>query len=230
MLKSGEPFMEVYSESLITMQREYLLARDEASVHGNDSRYKEFEESARNKLIRYGLNAAQLDKLASTRKVTDHLTIYAPAGGVISKMAVSEGQYIEEGTELYQVEDISKLWVEAELYPGETDLVHTGDQVVVRIAGFDDAGISTRVIFVSPEFRNNSQVILMRGAVDNPKGLYRPGMQAQVLVTHSAKEALAIHVDAVIREAKMNYVFVQSDQNSFMLRPVVLGLEDTERV
>jgi len=229
-LKSGEPFMEVYSESLISMQREYLLARDEAASQKNDSRYAEFEESARNKLIRYGLTPSQLERLAKTREVNDYLTIYAPAGGVISKMSVSEGQYVGEGTELYQVEDIRQLWVEAELYPGETNLAHNGDKVVVRVAGFDDAGIETRVIFVSPEFRNNSQVILMRAAIDNPQGVYRPGMQAQVVVTHSARKALAIPVDAVIREAHVNYVFVNSDKNSFMLRPVGLGLEDADRV
>lgn len=229
-LKSGEPFMEVYSEPLITLQREYLVAIDELTSHKSDVRYAEFETSARNKLFRYGLTAAQLDKLRKTREVNDHLTIYAPSGGVISKMSVSEGQYVDEGTELYQVEDIRKLWVEAELYPGETDLAHPADKIVVRVAGFDNAGIDARVTFVSPELRNNSQVILMRAAIDNPQGVYRPGMQAQVVVTHSARMALAIPVDAVIREAKANYVFVMSDKNSFLLRPVTLGLEDADRV
>lgn len=230
-IRIGEPLMDLYSELLITLQREYLLALEQAgSSKTPDQRYVEFAQSARKKLLRYGMTKEQVDRLADSREVKDRLTFYATAGGVISAMLVSEGQYVEEGTELYRVEDIRELWVEAELFAGETNMVHAGDNVTIKIAGFEYDGINARVTFVSPEFRNNSQVTVMRASIANAQGKYRPGMPAQVLVTHSARRALALPADAVIREAKGNYVFVLTDRNTFQRRTVGLGLEDADRV
>lgn len=231
LLRAGDPFMEIYSEPLITQQREYLLALDQSVADGkSDARDMEFVKSARKKLIRYGLTEEQVDRLARTREVTDRVTFNAPTGGVISSMSVTEGQYVEEGAELYRVEDIRQLWVEAELFPGETNIVGAGDKVVVRIAGFEYTDVETRVTFISPEYRNNSQVTVMRATISNAQGTYRPGMPAQVLVTHSARRALALPVDAVIRDAKGSYVFVLTDNNTFERRTVALGLEDADRV
>ena len=70
----------------------------------------------------------------------------------------------------------------------------------------------------------------MRAAVSNPEMKFKPGAQAQVLFSHSARKTLAIPTDAVIREGKGTHVYVESDTNTFQPRMVTTGLEDFERV
>ncbi len=230
-VRAGEPILEIYSEALITLQREYLLALEQAEQLGKtEPRYASFVTAARKKLLLYGLTVQQVDQLASTKTTQNRITFIAPADGIVTSIGVSEGQYVEEGTSLYRVEDIRQLWVEAELYPGETALMKAGDKVSVKIVGFEHAPSEAIITFVSPEYRDNSQVTLVRAALDNKQGTYKPGMQAQVFVSHSERKALALPIDAVIRQEKGTHVFVMTDKNTFEARMVTTGLEDVDWV
>lgn len=230
-VRAGEPILEIYSETLITLQREYLLAEEQADQLGKtEPRYASFVSAARKKLQLYGLTVQQIDQLKSTKTAQHIIAFLAPAAGIITSINVSEGQYVEEGTSLYKVEDIRQLWVEAELYPGEATLVKAGDKVSVKISGFEHAPSEAMVTFVSPEYRDNSQVTLVRAALDNRQGAFKPGMQAQVFVSHSERKTLALPIDAVIREEKGTHVFVMTDKNTFEARTVTTGLEDVDWV
>lgn len=230
-VRAGEPIMEIYSETLITLQREYLLAVEQADQLGKtEPRYASFVTAARKKLLLYGLTERQVDQLTSGKTIQNRITFLAPAAGIVTSITASEGQYIEEGASLYRLEDIRELWVEAELYPGETALVKAGDKVSVKIVGFEHVPSAAIVTFVSPEYRDNSQVTVVRASLDNRQGIYKPGMQAQVFVSHSERKALALPIDAVIREEKGSHVFVMTDKNTFEARIVTTGLEDVDWV
>lgn len=230
-VRAGEPIMEIYSETLITLQREYLLAVEQADQLGKtEPRYASFVTAARKKLLLYGLTERQVDQLTSGKTIQNRITFLAPAAGIVTSITASEGQYIEEGASLYRLEDIRELWVEAELYPGETALVKAGDKVSVKIVGFEHVPSAAIVTFVSPEYRDNSQVTVVRASLDNRQGIYKPGMQAQVFVSHSERKVLALPIDAVIREEKGSHVFVMTDKNTFEARIVTTGLEDVDWV
>ena len=79
-------------------------------------------------------------------------------------------------------------------YPNETSLVKVGDRVTLRVSGLDESAIETKVNFLSPEFRNNSQITVLRASVDNREMKLKPGQFAQVYLTHSSKEAIAVPV------------------------------------
>jgi membrane fusion protein, copper/silver efflux system len=230
-LQAGEPFMELYSETMQTLQQEYLLALDQAGqVSGAKERYAQFVLSARQKLLRYGLSEKQIDELARSKKVSDRVVFFAPLGGLVTNISVSEGQYLEEGTPLYRVEDIRHIWVEAEVYPGEAEKIKTGDAVTVKIAGFEDKPLNALVTFVTPEYRENSQLTIVRTAVENNAMIFQPGMQAQVFLRHSTRKALALPVDAVIRGGSGAFAYVMTNKNTFERRRVVTGMEDMDLV
>lgn len=227
-LRPGTAFLELYSENLLTLQQEYLLAVDQASSLGQ--RYESFVTSARRKLIRYGLAEAQVDELKQTRAAHERITYLAPVGGLVAEIFVSEGQYIEEGTPLYRMEDIRKLWVEAELYASETTNVRIGEKVDVNIPGITREALTPTVTFISPEYRDNAQVVILRALLDNSSMTYRPGMPAEVVIRHSEREAIALPTDAVIRSAGGAHVFVMTDKNTFERRMVRTGIEDAHRL
>jgi membrane fusion protein, copper/silver efflux system len=230
-VRSGEPLYELYSETLLTLQREYLLAKQQYETLGKEElRYESFLSAAERKLLLYGLTKRQVEKLAQTGTVQQRITFLAPAGGIVSEIKVSEGQYIEEGSLLFRTVDINRLWLEAELYATESAWVKPGDKLTFRVNGFESTPLEAKVIFLSPAYKANSQITVMRAAIENPDKKFIPGMQAQVLLTHSSRRAVAIPTDAVIRDAKGTHVYIETATNTFQPRLVKTGLEDFEQV
>jgi len=231
MIQQGEPLYDLYSETLLTLQNEYLLARQQfETLGGTEKRYASFLKAAERKLLLYGLTQSQINKLAAAKAVEQRITFVAPASGIVTELNVAEGQYVSEGSMLLRLENISKLWLEAELYPSEASLMKTGDQIDIRVSGFEGMATKATVTFLSPEYRSNSQVVLMRAAIDNKSLSFKPGMQAQALFTHSAKKALAIPTDAVIRDGTGSHVYIQTGLNTFRPQIVRTGLENFDQV
>lgn len=230
-IKKGEPLYQLYSESLLTLQREFLLAKEQYETLGStEKRYKSFYEAAKRKLLLYGLTEGQVKKLAESKVVQNATLFVSPANGIVTEISVAEGQYVSEGTILVKIENIENLWLEAELYPNETSFAKVGDQIKVKINGYDNESVDATIDFLSPEYRANSQIVVMRASLQNPNQQYEPGMQAQVFFSHSSKKALAIPVDAVIREGNSTHVYVQRGINTFRPQMVKTGIEDFEKV
>jgi len=109
-------------------------------------------------------------------------------------------------------------------------LAKAGDKINVRVTGFENQPIEAKVTFLSPEFRANTQIMSMRASISNQTLALKPGMQAQVLFSHSTKNALSLPVDAVIRDGRGTHVYVQRGHNTFRPQMVKTGIEDFEKV
>jgi Cu(I)/Ag(I) efflux system membrane fusion protein len=230
-IQKGTPLYEVYSETLQTLQKEYLLAKEQFETLGKtEKRFESFFKGAEKKLLLYGLTEQQIQKLGQSKTIQSRITFLSPASGVVTEISATEGQYINEGGSLFKIDDISKLWIEAELYPSETSLAKTGDKVNVRINGFENNPTEAPIIFLSPEFRTNTQITVMRASIDNVNMDYKPGMQVQVLFTHSSRKVLAVPINAVIRDGQGTHVYLQRGTNTFRPQMVKTGLEDFDKV
>ncbi|HYH54975.1 MAG TPA: efflux RND transporter periplasmic adaptor subunit, partial [Anseongella sp.] len=117
-ISKGRKLYELYSEDLLTLQKEYLLAlqQDRELGHKN-SRYASLAEAAEKKLLLYGMTQEQVDDLVQTGQLSPSVTFLAPAGGVVTEVLAAEGQYISEGAPLYSLEGLGRLWVDAAVYP-----------------------------------------------------------------------------------------------------------------
>ena len=230
-IKQGQPLYVLYSEILLTLQQEHLLAKEQYELLGKtEKRYKSFLDAAERKLLLYGLAKNQITQLTDKSSIQPRITFVSPSGGVVTEVSASEGQYIGEGAALYKIEDISSLWVEAELYPSETSLVKVGDLVNVRPSGGESTSIEARVTFLSPEYKNNSQITIMRASINNPDNTFKPGQFAQVYLTYSSRASLAVPVDAVIRDSQGTHLYLQSGHNTFRPQMVKTGVEGFDQV
>lgn len=231
LVSKGEPLYELYSETLLTLQQEYLLAKEQVESLGkNEARYNTFLQAAERKLILYGLSKKQVDQLGKSKSVKQRVTILAPTSGIVTEINVTEGQYVTEGATMYKVEAIHQLWLEAELYPQETARVKIGDKIEVVIRGYESRKVEAKVIFISPNYGTNSLITIIRAAIKNSDMELKPGMQTQVRFTNAAKQTVAIPTDAVIRDGNGTHVYVQTDSNTFQPRMVTIGIEDSEQV
>ncbi len=224
-VRVGDPLYVLYSESLLILQQEYLLAKDQYEAVGkaeSHDRYKSFLDAAERKLLLFGLTKKQIEKLTN-ESIAPRITFVSPASGIVNEISATEGQYVEEGGALYKVADLTSVWVEAELYPGESSLIKVGDEISVD--GTNDTFLKTRVSFLSPEYRAKTQTLVMRAELRNESLDFKPGQQIQVFLTPAAHDAIAIPANAIIRDGRGAHVYVQSARNTFQPRMVKTGME-----
>ncbi|RIJ34331.1 efflux RND transporter periplasmic adaptor subunit [Pontibacter oryzae] len=229
-VRQGQPLYELYSEELLTLQREYLLALKQHQELGKENpRFASFLNAAKQKLLLFGLTQAQVKALSGNKNLDARVTFVAPAAGVVTDLAVAEGQYVSEGTVLFRLGKLNKIWVEAELYPQEIANVQAGDQVSISVEGFAES-VSAKVTFISPEYRQGSQVAILRAELPNTDNQYLPGMQASVMLPGKNGSQLVLPTDAVIRDGRGSHVWVQTGKSTFKARMVNLGDESADRI
>lgn len=229
-VQKGQPLYALYSEEMLTLQREYLLALKQNQELGKDNpRFQSFLEAAKQKLLLFGLTNSQIRNLAKTGNLNANITFVAPTSGTITDIAATEGQYVTEGSVLYRLGKLNKIWVEAELYPQELAGIQSGDQVQVSVQGFADS-FPAKVTFISPEYRQGSQVATLRAELENPGEQFLPGMQANVTLPGKNGNTLVLPTDAIIRDGKMAHIWVQTGKNTYKARMVTLGEESASTV
>ena len=102
--------------------------------------------------------------------------------------------------------------------------------VRVKVNGFESEPVEGKVSFLSPEYRQGSQIITLRAVISNQNKRFLPGMQANVILAHSEKKVIALPVDAVIRDAKGSHVWILEKDGAFKSRMVKTGLENFEKI
>ena len=129
-VQKGHALVSLYSPQLISSENEYLLAitnLQKAQQGGNPQATKSASglvESSRQRLLRWGLTEAQLDHIAQTRQVEDHITINAPLGGTVTEKNAYEGMYVKEGDILFRIADLSVVWLYAEVYEDDIPFLY----------------------------------------------------------------------------------------------------------
>jgi Cu(I)/Ag(I) efflux system membrane fusion protein len=231
LVQKGQVLYRIYSEQLLTLQKEYRLTVAQVKQFPADRRFQEIEAAARQKLLLYGQTPAQVAQVISTEQDNPYVNYYAPATGVVAELTVSEGQYVGEGSPLLRLEDYGQLWVEADLYPGEASTISKGQTVQVVIAGNEATPYPMKVEFMEPALQAGTQLLTVRGTIKNTNLLFQPGMPVQVVLNRgSASELLQLPLAAVIRDGQSAHVWVQAAAEKFEPREVKIGMENTDTI
>lgn len=228
-VNKGQPIYELYSEPLLTYEQEYLLALDQVNTVG-DKNAKAYLEAAQKKLWLYGMTQEQITELANKKVASATIRFVAPVSGVITGINVAEGQYVAEGTILYRIENLNHLWAEGELYPHEAAWLKMGDSVTIRVNGYENNPMLSKINFLTPEYRQGTQIFMLRAPLAYSHLQWMPGMQTEIIVTHSKKKVLAIPNSAVIREQGGSLVYKNEGEGKFIAQRVFTGLQNFDWV
>lgn len=225
----GQPLFRVYSEQLQTLQQDYLLQVKQSEAFPQEKIYKDLKKAAASRLHLLGVSDAQIRELERANKTSPLITVYSKASGRIRELNITEGAYVAEGSPVIRLENYGSLWVEADLYPSEAASVKEGAPVTVTIDGYPSQ--TSRINFIAPELNGASQILTARASLKNPGGMLQPGMQAQVFLSSSIKDAaMKLPLEAVIREEKGAYAWVKKGHNKFEIRTVQTGAEDDRSI
>jgi Cu(I)/Ag(I) efflux system membrane fusion protein len=163
-----------YSPELTVTLSDLLRARQ--------NRNKEAEAMALKRLRLWDINDGQIEEFLRTGKVNTELTIYAPVRGHVTKKYQREGNYVDEGTPLYDVADLDSVWIEAQVYEADQEVLQKGQPVSATTLGLPNQVFSGTLDFVYPHLDESSRTLTARFHMPNPGHKLRPGMYATVKV------------------------------------------------
>ena len=230
-VSKGSPLIELYSEELNNAKQEYLLAIERQKVLDNSQiDFKQLIESAKNKLLLWGMTEAQLNELAKTKQASLNTRVYSTAAGFITELNVKEGDYLMEGSSLIRLADLSNLWAEAQVYTSQLSTISRFAIATVQLPDMPEKQIKGKIEFVNPEINPSTRINLIRVSVPNPGNQLKPGMSAYVTIENPKSNSLVLPIDAVIRNGNMTIVWVQTGINTFKSKMVVTGLESDNQV
>lgn len=181
-VNKGDHMVYMYSPELVAAQEELLqansaiaaLSRTSSSVLKSTA--VATVEAAREKLRLAGLSVVQIEEIESSGEVSDHLTIYAPIGGVVIHKNAQEGMYVKTGTRIYTIADLTKLWIIFEAYESDLPWVRYGQKVEFTSSSFPGETFSALISFVDPVVNSMSRTVRVRAVIDNPKLRLKPDM------------------------------------------------------
>lgn len=231
-VKKGAPLFDLYSEELNNAKQEYLLALDKKKLFAADAviDFDQLVQSAKNKLLLWGLTESQISELVKAGKIKPVTTFYSTGNGYITELNVQEGDYVMEGGSIVRLADLSGLWAEAQVYTSQLAEVNKSSMAMVRFPGFAEKEIQGKIEFVNPEINPDMRINLLRVAVPNPGNELKPGMPAYVVLKSPQRNSLTLPVDAVIRNGKTASAWIQAGKNTFKAVMVETGVESDDRI
>jgi RND family efflux transporter MFP subunit len=231
-VKKGQPLFDIYSPQLVSTQEEYLLALQQYNSLSNSS-YSRIQEGAqrlleatRTRLRYWDLTDEQIQDLEKTKKMRKTLTIYSPAGGVVAKKNAFAGHYVKEGENQYEIVDLSKVWVDVDIYEYELPWVRQGMPAEMDLAYIPGKRFYGEVLYVYPYLQAKTRTATLRLEFANPDYQLKPDMYANIYLKSAiAGDSLVIPQEAVIDSGVRKLVFVALGKGKFQPREVKLGVE-----
>jgi RND family efflux transporter MFP subunit len=225
----GQPLFEVYSPELVSAQREYAIAAQGVQAMGAaggeaQAGMKQLAEASLARLRNWDLSAEQIAALVKTGEARRTVTFRSPAAGVITEKKALQGMRFMPGEMLYQVTDLSSVWVLADVFEQDIGLVKAGARASVKINAYPDKVFDGKITYVYPTLKADTRTVAVRVELANPGQLLKPAMFTQVELQVGAKApVLAVPDSAVIDSGTRRIVLVQLQEGRFEPREVKLG-------
>jgi membrane fusion protein, copper/silver efflux system len=235
-VRAGQPILSLYAPELLATQEEFLRARDTAAKFENSPSPdvqrlgEELLRSARRRLELFDVPERFIEELARTGKVRRAVTLNAPVAGFVTGKEIFEGQKVEPGMELFNVTDLSRVWIEAELYEYEARSVKVGQSATLSLAYDPGVQLQGKVAYVLPFLSPESRTLKVRFEFPNPKLTLKPEMFADVSLRLEATEGVSIPDTALIDTGVRQVVFVEVAQGTFEPREVRVGVRGDGKV
>lgn len=226
----GQPLFTIYSPDLVTTEHEYLLAKQNAaalegsSIAGVASGANSLLLAARARLEQWEVPAAEIQHLENTGQVVTDLTFNSPATGYVTERDALPNMYVQPGTKLYTVADLSTVWVQAQVFQTDLGKVRFGEPALVTVDAYPGRTFAGRVDLVYPQVDENTRTARVRLVFFNPGLKLTPGMYVNVVLKVPLGRHMVVPSPAVFHAGMQALVFVNRGGGQLEPRPVETGL------
>lgn len=247
-IRRGQPIADLYSPDLVSTEQELLVAAASArelagsQVPGVAQDARRLVAASRQRLRLWGLSDAQIDAVMRQGRPVATMPVLAPVSGVVLRRMVQSGDWVDKGMTLYEMADLSRVWVEADVYEYELAGLRAGMPVTIETVAYPGETFAGTVAFIEPVMRASSRTDTVRIELANPGGRLKPDMFVTASLRVDRGKRLVVPPDAVVDTGKRQVVWVAAHDGHFVARDVKVGaqaddgyeilsgLEDGERV
>ncbi len=240
-VNKGDPLAEIYSPELIASQHEFIDAlrwRADAEILKSDNELRKMLSidaekiisAAKKRLSYWDITEEQIKKIEQTKTPLRTITIHSPVSGyVVQKMAV-KGMRVMPGEKLFDIADLSSVWIISEIYEYELSLVRVGMKARIALSYLPKREFLSTIEYVYPELSGDTRTARVRFTLPNPNGQLKPKMFTNVEIKIDLGKRLVIPKSAVIDTGMRKIVYVDKGEGYFEPREVLLGLKDDENI
>ncbi len=229
-VKRGQLLGELYSPDILAAQVDFLIALDRVGDRA-DSRAGERIEKARNRLRLLGVPEDTITRIQKRRKTQNRTPLRAPADGVVSRLGAREGMYVTPELEVFTLADLSGMWVMVDVFEHQIDWLAEGLSAEISVPAYPGRTWEGRVEYIYPELDAISRTLRVRLAFDNPEGLLKSNMFADVVIYGGPRRnALVIPREALIETGERTSVVTVLGEGSYRPVDVVVGMRRGDRV
>ncbi len=217
-VRRGQLLAGVYSPDLLATQQELLIARASSDPT--------LIEAARRRLVLFGLSDAQIARIEKTGQVERRIDYYAPFDGYVMELGARQGAAVEPGATLFQLANLSSVWVIAEVPEAQAGWVKRGDPAEAQVPALPGERFGGKVDYLYPELTQATRTLKVRVVINNPGEHLRPGMFATAHLSGSIqRSALTVPSEAVIKTGTRSIVIIADDATHFRPAVVRVGTE-----
>jgi Cu(I)/Ag(I) efflux system membrane fusion protein len=212
-VRRGQLLAGVYSPDLLATQQELLIARGSGDL--------QLIEAARHRLALFGLSETQIARIEKAQAVERRVDYYAPFDGYVMELGIRQGAAVEPGTTLFQLADLSSVWITAEVPETQAAWIKGGDPAEAEVPALPGERFAGQVDYLYPELTQATRTLKVRIIVKNPGKHLRPGMFATAHLRGATQEqVLTVPSEAVIKTGTRSVIIVADDSTHF--RPVLV--------
>ncbi len=217
-VKQGQLLMTLYSPTLNNAQEELIIA-----LKNNN---RALIEAGKKKLITLGMAESQIKQLITSRKLMEQVKIFATQNGIVSKINVREGQFVKPDTELLSIEDLSQIWIIAEVFEYQADWIKQNQAAIATLPYLPGKTWQGVVDYVYPRLDAKTHTLRVRLVFPNPDFTLKPNMYTNVkIISNPIENTLVIPKLSLIRTGDNDRVIVSLGKGRFRAQPVTIGIE-----
>lgn len=225
-VSKGQALYAIYSEELLADQNELLNAlKQQPKFNTMQQVVDQLIQGARKRLLLHGLSRKQIEAVEKSRKASALMTFYSPVSGILVELNASEGQYVETGTALFRIADLSDLWIEAQMYSSELHWLYEKPSVTAEFVAYPGETFTLKPVFDNPALESNQKVSKVRFLLTRHSHRVKPGMMAYVNIRRNQKSTLVIPKSAVLF-GKMTTAWVKTSDGLYESRVIVPGIQN----
>ncbi|MCK6485885.1 MAG: efflux RND transporter periplasmic adaptor subunit [Phycisphaerae bacterium] len=186
-VKKGDPLVWIYSPDLLVAQDELLVAMRQMKEDRPGGQFDtavgaSVVEAARRKLFLWGITEAQIEEIIQRGKADSHLNILSPIEGIVTEKKVLEGGYVDEGTDLLTIADLSNVWMQAKVFEDQISGVRVGTAVEVTSVAYPNEIFAGKITFIAYTVDPATRTLAARVEISNPDVKLKPGMYATATI------------------------------------------------
>lgn len=231
-VKIGHPLFSVYSPELVATQEEYIaaLADIEDPVEGKFKR--EFEKSSTNlikasadRLSLWDISDEQIRQIEQSRMPFKTLLFRSPIDGIVLDKKAFIGMNVAPGMTIYNIADLSHVWVLADIYESDVDLIQLGQEGEIYFSSMPKKIFKTEITFLDYVLENKTRTMKARFEIANKDMKLKPGMFATVNIKVNLGTTLALPEESLIHTGKRKIIFVEKERGTYEPREVKIGFK-----